>query len=167
MGNSCILYILAYILCFWLYIGLMNKWLLLEYITLGVRILLVIELLLIIIGLILLVWGLIQIAEAKLKKKGLVTGGIYRHIRHPQHLGIIIMSFAFALYVPGTEDLGIRVGEILSWSLFSFIQFLLSDYEERQLAKNLVMNSRNIEKKQVLFFQELSTKKRRDKILMK
>ena len=116
-------------------ISWMNKWLHLNYNSPGVKTLLVFELLLIIIGLILLVWGLIQIAKTKLNKEGLATGGLYKHVRHPQHLGLILIAFSFSLYIPGTEDLGIRVGEILSWSLFSLIQFLWSDHEERRLAK--------------------------------
>ena len=138
-----------------------NKWLLLKSNTLGVRILLTVEFLLIMIGLILLVWGLVQIAEAKLKKEGLVTGGIYRYIRHPQHLGMIIIAFAFALYVPGTEDLGIRVGEILSWSLFSLIQFLWSDYEERQLAKKFGDEFNEYRKKTGAFFPRIVNKKKK------
>ena len=103
--------------------------------SLGVKILLVFELLVITIGLVLFVWGLVHIAIAKINKEGLVTKGPYKHIRHPQHLGLILIAFAFSLYVPGTEDMGIRAGEIVSWSLFVLIQFLWSDYEEKQLAR--------------------------------
>ncbi|MBY8999490.1 MAG: hypothetical protein KGD64_01110, partial [Candidatus Heimdallarchaeota archaeon] len=53
----------------------------------------------------------------------------------PQHLGIILMALPFSLYIPGTEDMGILVADILSWSFFSLILFLWSDHEERQLAK--------------------------------
>ena len=103
--------------------------------TPGVKALLVIEGVLFAIGLVLFLWGVIQIAIAIVKRKGLVTNGLYKYIRHPQLLGIIIMGFAWSLYIPGTEDLGIKVGEIVSWSFFAFILFLWSELEERQLAK--------------------------------
>lgn len=118
-----------------------NKWLgnliELKYIgnTPGVRTLLVFELLLIAVGLVLFTWGFIHIVLVKLNKEGLATGGPYKYIRHPQHLGLILITFSFSLYVPETEDLGILVAEILSWSLFTLVLFLWSDHEERQLAK--------------------------------
>ncbi|MCG3256244.1 MAG: hypothetical protein KAU62_09180 [Candidatus Heimdallarchaeota archaeon] len=114
-----------------------NKGLLLKFIekSLSVRILLVFELLVITIGLVLFVWGLVHVVIAKYNKRGLITDGPYNYIRHPQHLGLILISFAFSLYIPGTEDMGIRAGEIVSWFLFVLIQFLWTDYEEKILAK--------------------------------
>ncbi|MFW9852785.1 MAG: hypothetical protein ACFFDS_07580, partial [Candidatus Thorarchaeota archaeon] len=44
------------------------------------------------VGLCLFVWGIILIAKAKSNKTGLVKTGPYKFIRHPQHLGIILMS---------------------------------------------------------------------------
>jgi protein-S-isoprenylcysteine O-methyltransferase Ste14 len=115
----------------------LNKWVYLRYLTdtLGVKILFVVEILLFVIGVGLFLWGVIQIASARIKKEGLVTSGLYKYIRHPQLLGLIIMGFSVTLYIPGTEDFGIKAGEIVSWSFFSLILFLWSDFEERQLAK--------------------------------
>jgi len=121
--------------------GLLDQWiskiLILKYIGLtpGVKTLLVVEILLFAFGLVLFLCGLLYIVRSRVKKEGMVTRGPYKYIRHPQHLGIIIMALPFSLYVPGTEDLGIGVADILSWSLFALILFLWSDYEERQLAK--------------------------------
>ena len=97
--------------------------------------LLVFEILLIIIGGVLFLWGFIHIVIIKAKKKGLATTGIYKYLRHPQHLGLILISFAFALYVPETLDQGIYVCELLSWGLSTLVLFLWSDLEERHLAK--------------------------------
>ncbi len=124
----------------YLYVGVgvgFNMWIRLDTVgfTPGIKALLVIEVLIFVLGLVLFLWGVIQIAISIVKKKGLVTTGLYRYIRHPQLLGLIIMGFAFVLYIPGTEDRGIKVGEIISWSFFAFILFLWSEFEERQLAK--------------------------------
>ena len=115
---------------------LVGKILLLKFIgfTLEIKILLAFEVVLLAFGLFLLIYGLIQIIKSRVRKEGLVTNGLYKYIRHPQHLGIIIMAFAFSLYVPGTKDLGIRIADILSWSLFSLILFFWSDYEDKRLA---------------------------------
>jgi len=97
--------------------------------------LLVFETLLIIIGGALFLWGLIHIAVTKVKKKGLATTGIYKYIRHPQHLGLMLILFAFSLYIPETCDKGIYVHELLSWGLSALVMFFWSDLEDRHLAK--------------------------------
>ena len=86
-------------------------------------------------GLCLFVWGVILIAKAKISKTGLVKTGPYKFIRHPQHLGIILMSLCISLYIPWTKDEFIRIGEIVSWSFFSLILLVMSDFEEKKLAK--------------------------------
>ncbi len=98
-------------------------------------ILIVFEFLIFGIGLVLFIWGVVLIARAKLKKTGLVQTGPYKYIRHPQHLGLILMTLGISLYIPWTADTFIRVGEILSWSLFTLILFIISDREERKLVK--------------------------------
>ncbi len=44
--------------------------------------------------------GAIQIYSAKLRGKGAVTGGLYRHIRHPQYLALIVASIGMLLLWP-------------------------------------------------------------------
>ena len=97
--------------------------------------LIVIEFLIFGIGLCLFVWGVILIAKARIKGSGLVKTGPYKFIRHPQHLGLILMSLCISLYVPWTSDEFIRIGEIVSWSLFVLILFIMSDFEEKKLKK--------------------------------
>lgn len=118
-------------------INFSEMWIVLKFSTNepGVIILIVFEFILFITGLVLFVWGLVTIVKTILKREGLAKRGPYKFLRHPQHLGIILMSFVVSLFVPWTTDLGIRVGEILSWSLFSLILILWSYYEEWKLTK--------------------------------
>ncbi len=44
--------------------------------------------------------GAIQIYSAKLRSKSAVTGGLYRHIRHPQYLALIVASIGMLLLWP-------------------------------------------------------------------
>jgi len=84
-------------------------------------------------GLGLFLTGFITFLLEKIHGVNLVRSGIYKYIRHPQNLGIIIMVLPFALYVPGFKDIGIRMGEIASWMLFTFFMCLYSYYDEWRL----------------------------------
>ena len=44
--------------------------------------------------------GAVQVYGAKLRGKGAVTGGVYRHIRHPQYLALIVASIGMMLLWP-------------------------------------------------------------------
>lgn len=135
--------------------------------TPGVIALLVIEVLIFVIGLVLFLWGVIQIAIAIVKKKGLVTNGLYKYIRHPQLLGIIIMGFVWSLYIPGTEDWGIKVGKsFLGHSLHSYF-FYGQNSRNDSWQRNLVMNSLNIVRLQARFFQGFSTDQKSEEVIMK
>lgn len=97
--------------------------------------LIVMEIIIFSIGLGLFLTGLVTLVIGKKREENIIQWGIYKYIRHPQNLGIIIMIFPFTLYIPGFEDIGIRMGEIVSWILFAFFQCLLSYYEEWRLMK--------------------------------
>ena len=92
-----------------------------------------IELIIFCFGLGLFLMGLLTLVREKIHGVNLVRSGIYKYIRHPQNLGIIIMVFPFTLYVPGFHDIGIRMGEIASWMLFTFFLCFYSYYEEWRL----------------------------------
>jgi len=98
-----------------------------------VDILLIIEIIIFIVGLLLFFWGLIHLVKGKKIGLDIVQTGPYKLIRHPQNLGILIMLFPFALYTPGFTDDGIRIGDILSWTLFFLIMIFISDFEEYRL----------------------------------
>ncbi len=87
------------------------------------------------VGLFLFLWGLIALAMTIFKKEGLSKREPYKFLRHPQHTGMILMSLVVSLYLPWTNDLGIRTGAVLSWSLFAFLVILWSYYEEWRLSK--------------------------------
>lgn len=95
--------------------------------------LLVIEVIIFIGGIFVFLLGLYHLTKGKKQKLLIVTTGIYHYIRHPQNLGICLIVLPFALYIPGFNDLGIRVGEIFSWLLFTFILTIYSNLEEKFL----------------------------------
>jgi protein-S-isoprenylcysteine O-methyltransferase Ste14 len=93
------------------------------------------ELIVFLIGIFLFLSGLYHLAKGRKNDKTIVKTGLYKYIRHPQNLGIVLFSLPFALYIPGFRDIGIRMGEILSWFLFCFIISIYSNLEECILTK--------------------------------
>ena len=90
-------------------------------------------------GLFLLCYGLIVLAKARLDKEGLVKHGPYSWVRHPQHLGILLMLSLFAfplrtsysrLFFPVT-----RPGDLVSMCSILFLLVLVADLEDYWLAK--------------------------------
>ncbi len=84
-------------------------------------------------GVIVVAVGFAQIVRAKARKEGLVTSGLYKYVRHPQHLGIAILSLGLLML----NRYGIRIGDIYTWTLVVFIYILLGDHEEEDLEKQL------------------------------
>jgi protein-S-isoprenylcysteine O-methyltransferase Ste14 len=81
------------------------------------------------VGAAILLVGLAQVARAVSRGSGLMTSGLYRYVRHPQHLGITILSFGLLML----NGYGIRVGDLYAWTLVVFIYVLLADSEEVEL----------------------------------
>jgi len=94
-----------------------------------------IELVIFVCGFGLFLLGLIHLVKAKKEKIDIVQTGLYKYIRHPQNLGIIIFSFPFCLYVPFLGDTGVKVGDIISWTLFFLLIIIYSDIEEIYMTK--------------------------------
>lgn len=122
-------------------------------------ILLIIEIIIFIVGLILFILGFFHLVIAKKKKINIVQTGPYKFIRHPQNLAILIMLFPFALYTPGFDDFGIRVGDILSWTLSCLIMIFYSDFEESVLKKKFPEEFENFRAKTGFFFPKIHHKK--------
>jgi protein-S-isoprenylcysteine O-methyltransferase Ste14 len=97
--------------------------------------LIMIEIVIFSIGGVLLISAFIQLTTSLTKTKSLCQKGIYQYIRHPQNLGIIIMVFPLALYVPGLDDAGIRFADLISWIQFTLVVVLYSEWEEGKLKR--------------------------------
>jgi len=97
----------------------------------------IMEGILILAGLALFILALFEMARRFSDGVSLITSGPYRWVRHPQHLGIIMFLLPIALFniAPSGYWNGIRPGDILSWSLVSFMLIVAADLEEQSLVK--------------------------------
>lgn len=99
----------------------------------------IVEAVVFLVGSFLFCQSLFVMVRDRLKGVLLSTTGPYRWIRHPQHLGIILFLLPLALvnlsYFPYWS--GIRPGDILSWSLVTFMLIVVADIEEIGLARRL------------------------------
>ncbi len=94
-----------------------------------------------VVGLGLFLWALFEMAKRKREGFGLVTTGPYARVRHPQHLGILMFLLPFALtfkYI-SSYNMGMRPGDILSWSLMAFMLLAVADWEEFKVAREYGM----------------------------
>jgi protein-S-isoprenylcysteine O-methyltransferase Ste14 len=80
---------------------------------------------LVLIGLLLFVLGAAQIYGAKLLRRGLVTGGLYRLSRHPQYTGLAIVGLGTVLIWP-------RFLVLASYVTMLFLYSLLARWEEQR-----------------------------------
>lgn len=76
------------------------------------------------LGLLLFLIGAIQIYGAKLLRRGAVTGGLYRLVRHPQYLALSVLGLGVTLIWP-------RFLVLLSLVTMLFVYSALAAWEER------------------------------------
>ena len=81
------------------------------------------------IGLVFFVIYLAHLVIGIRKNAGLVQERIYKHIRHPQNLSIIIMAFPLFLLH------GFHLGDFVSWVQFIFVMIIYSDIGDIKLKK--------------------------------
>lgn len=81
------------------------------------------------VGLVLFAVSIAQLVYWLKKEKKIVRQGIYKYIRHPQNLAIIIMIFPFFIFY------GVRIGDIVTWVQFIFLMIIYSDFEDLRLNK--------------------------------
>jgi protein-S-isoprenylcysteine O-methyltransferase Ste14 len=71
--------------------------------------------------------GAFQVYYHKLARKGIVTGGVYNYIRHPQYASFILCSFGLLLLWP-------RYIALVMFVTMLFAYYLLARAEERECA---------------------------------
>jgi protein-S-isoprenylcysteine O-methyltransferase Ste14 len=82
------------------------------------------------LGILAFLVGAFQVYTAKFRRKGVVTGILYRWIRHPQYLFLAIAGLGLLLFWP-------RFFILILYVSMLFIYYLLARYEEqRMLAKH-------------------------------
>lgn len=75
------------------------------------------------LGLLLFVIGAVHLYGAKLLRRGAVTGGLYRFVRHPQYLALAILGL-------GTTLIWARFLVLVSYLTMLILYFLLARWEE-------------------------------------
>ena len=98
---------------------------------------LILEKMFVIIGLIIIIYSVIHLQT--IKRKGLVTSGPYRLVRHPQYLGMIITTLGFTSWsiwwLQNTFGIGFLnpLQTIGLWFVELFAYILLANIEEHYL----------------------------------
>jgi len=77
------------------------------------------EFILIGVGALLFLGGAVPVYAAKLRKAGLVTCGIYRWIRHPQYLGVLLMGLSLLFLNPVLLTLIAYLGLVVAYALLA------------------------------------------------
>lgn len=80
------------------------------------------------LGLILFFVCAFQVYSAKLLRRGVVSGGLYARVRHPQYLGLAIAGLGLLLYWPRFLILVLYVAML-------FVYYLLARDEERRMER--------------------------------
>ncbi|MEE8449585.1 MAG: methyltransferase [Thermodesulfobacteriota bacterium] len=85
-----------------------------------------------------------QVYWAKLFKQGVVSGGLYSQIRHPQYLGLAIAGLGLLLYWP-------RFFILISYLTLLFVYYLLARNEEWRMMRQYGDGYRNYLQKIPMF----------------
>lgn len=91
-------------------------------------------------GLCFLVLGVLELAKDKNRPQEFTQSSVYRIIRHPQNLGLIVLGFSLMIFIFRTwqwEPSMIRIGDIYSWLLFSLVWLIEAIWEEERLVAKL------------------------------
>ena len=83
------------------------------------------------IGLLIFLAAFVQLLKAR--RKGLITGGLYSVVRHPQYFGVIILTLG--LTIMSIHWSGWNTNVALTWLIAVFGYILLASYEEHCLLK--------------------------------
>jgi protein-S-isoprenylcysteine O-methyltransferase Ste14 len=97
----------------------------------------------------------IRIYSAKLLKKGAVTGGLYKYIRHPQYSAFIVSSFGMLLLWP-------RYMVLIGFVSMLFIYYFLALAEERECLEKFGESYASYMRKTGRFFPRIEERPVRD-----
>ena len=96
------------------------------------------------LGILAFLIGFLQIYSAKFRKKGLVTGILYRRIRHPQYLFLAISGLGLLLFWP-------RFIILILYINMLFVYYLLARHEEQRMLEEHGDNYRVYMNQTVMF----------------
>lgn len=89
-----------------------------------------------------------QVYYHKLAKKGVVTGGVYNYIRHPQYVSLLVCSFGMLLLWP-------RYIVLVSFITVLFAYYFLARAEERECAEKYGQSYIDYQSKTGMFLPHL------------
>jgi len=101
------------------------------------------------IGILLIILGWRKIFKAQGE---LVTTGIYRHVRHPQYLGILLLTL-------GMNIQWLTIPTFLLWPLLVILYYRLAKKEAEEMEERFGEEYRKYEQKVPMFIPRLRTKK--------
>lgn len=96
-------------------------------------------------GLVVFITGFIQIYYAKFTKKGAVTGGLYRFIRHPQYTAWTLFGLGMSIFW----------SRLIIWLMFitmTFIYYFLARAEEKECLEKYPDTYKNYYERTGMFF---------------
>ena len=117
----------------------------------------------IIVGLLILVYSTVYLITKR--KEGLVTSGPYRLVRHPQYVGIIILTLGLTSWsvwiLNNTFGIGFLTPSqtIGVWFIELFAYILLAYIEEQYLSRNYGESFENYKRQVPFFIPFLKTKR--------
>ena len=97
-----------------------------------------------VVGLVIFITGAGQIYYAKFTKKGAVTGGLYRFIRHPQYTAFSLMGFGLLLIMP-------RFIVLIMLVTMFFVYYFLAMKEENECREKFDKDFEDYVKKTSMF----------------
>ena len=103
-------------------------------------------------GLILFIISVVHLFNKQVNDQKIVTTGIYKYVRHPQNLALILMALPFALYIPGFYDYGICFGDLFCWFQLIILLTVYSDYMDYKLKQQFPADFSNYYQQTGFFF---------------
>lgn len=110
----------------------------------GVAVVMILSTVIILVGLWLIIGGWQRIH----KSKGLITDGIYARVRHPQYLGIILITLAFLIQWPTLLTLAM-------WPILIVMYYRLAKREEREMEAKFAEEYREYKHRVPMFLPSL------------